>query len=211
MRFLLFVNGEADDLSFIKDLIRDDDVIIAIDAGLNHVDELNIVPDYLIGDFDSVSDSLLEKYLNCEILKYPAKKDFTDLELSIELAISKGAKEIVLLCALGKRFDHTLANLYSLIKPVEKGVKSWICDKNEDIFLINSKIELYYEKNSILSLIPVTSKVAGVTTKNLEYPLENETLYIDSSRGLSNIFTHKNAQISINLGVLAIIVNKSCF
>jgi len=209
VRFLLFANGEINDCSYIKPMILESDFVIAVDGGIKYIDKLGIKPNLLIGDFDSASSDLLEKYSNIKILEYPSKKDFTDLELAINFALEHGATEIILFGALGGRIDHTLANIYSMIKPTEKGIKAWICAENEDIFLVNSEIELSYKKGTVLSLLPVTTEVLGINTHNLEYTLINATLHIGSSRGLSNVFTNDEAKIGVVSGILAIVVSKN--
>jgi len=210
MRFLLFLNGEINDFSYINPMLLCSDFIIAVDGGLKYIDKLGIKPNLLIGDFDSATWGLLKKYSNIDTLEYPSKKDFTDLELAISFAIEQGATEIILFGALGGRIDHAMANIYSMIKPIKKGIKTWICADNEDIFLINAdaEIELFYKKGTILSLLPLTLEVLGINTLNLEYTLINAALQVGTSLGLSNIFTDEKAEISVTSGILAIIVNK---
>ena len=92
MRFLLFLNGEINDFSYINPMLLCSDFIIAVDGGLKYIDKLGIKPNLLIGDFDSATWGLLKKYSNIDTLEYPSKKDFTDLELAIEKNINADIK-----------------------------------------------------------------------------------------------------------------------
>ncbi|MBQ6555211.1 MAG: thiamine diphosphokinase, partial [Firmicutes bacterium] len=99
--------------------------VIACDGGLDHCRAHNISPDRILGDFDSVSADTFEFYKNSEKTVYPAKKDMTDLELGIRLAIELGAEEIIVTGALSStRFDHSLCNISLLLICLEKGIKA---------------------------------------------------------------------------------------
>ena len=93
--------------------LESDDVLIAADGGLRHCLDLGLQPAILIGDLDSIDEGDLAalKPSDTQILQYPTQKDFTDLELALQQALKLGADEIVIVAALGARWDQTIANL----------------------------------------------------------------------------------------------------
>src|SRR5690606_5818838 len=103
-------NGSDIDKSYIKDL--NIDYVICADGGLEKVNKLGLKPDLILGDFDSVNLSVLEKFknLNIETVRFPSEKDYTDMELAINHAVNKGFNDIILVGASGTRLDHTVAN-----------------------------------------------------------------------------------------------------
>jgi thiamine pyrophosphokinase len=57
-----------------------------------------------------------------------------------------------------------------------------------------------------VSLIPLGGDTEGITTQWLEYPLEDETLYFGSTRGISNVLLDENATVFIKKGLLLCII-----
>ena len=99
-------NGEDWNSTKIKDYCKNSDFIIAADKGLSILDQLNITPDLIIGDMDSVPEKVLGKYKNIALEKYPKEKDLTDSEISLKKAISLKPKKISLLAMTGSYFDQ---------------------------------------------------------------------------------------------------------
>ena len=209
MRIVIFAGGDAPGIELARGIIKEGDYIICLDRGLEYADKAGIVPSVILGDFDSVDREILEKYAACgiPIKDYPAKKDFTDMELGIELAIQKNANEVILLAAFGGRIDHTLGNIDNLMQLAKKGIKGAIYDEKQHLYVINEGRSFHYKKGSTISLIPLSYEVRGITTKNLLYPLNGETLIKGYSRGLSNVFTEDMAAIDFKSGMLQVIVN----
>ena len=157
MRAVIIGNGDIKDYQYIKSKINDNDFIICADGGYNHAEKMGIVPDVLIGDFDSAKN--FEKVK--DRIEYPKRKDFTDGELAVAYAVDNGYEDIVLIAMTGDRFDH--------------------------------------------SIIPIKDNAVGITTDGLEYPLNDETLYFGSSRGISNIMLADKCNITIKSGMALVI------
>lgn len=206
-RVILFANGDFSSLDFYKKLLREDDYIICADGGVNTVYPAGIVPDLLIGDFDSVEGDILEKlkFEKTEFLKYPAEKDESDLELALLKAIELKPEEIIIFAALGKRLDHIFANLMLLTLPLKSGLICSIIEEDYEIFLIDKFIKIKRGKGAYLSLFPLTPVVEAIETYGLKYSLKNENLYLGPSRGLSNEIIEEEATIKIKKGKLLII------
>jgi len=213
MRAIIFGNGEIYDYKLIGKHIQpaaDKDLIICCDGGLRHAKQLDLMPDYIVGDCDSVSQDLLFEYRDkgVEVKEFPKEKDFTDMELALELAISSGVSNIDIFGAVGNRLDHSLANAYILLKPLRKGIKAKLLNESNEVMIIDNQIELYKKIGAIVSLIPLTSEVCGVSTRGLKYPLKDETLYMGETRGISNVFLEENISIHIESGLLFVILSR---
>jgi thiamine pyrophosphokinase len=184
--------------------LQPDEILIAADGGARHCLELGLTPRFVIGDLDSLDDSHLQKLtaLGSQIVRYPARKDFTDLELAIQYALKLGATEIVIQAALGARWDQTIANL--LLPAAFTGVHVHLVDGNQEIHLVRDAEELllHGQPGDTVSLISLSPQTRGITTQNLEYPLQDETLYLGSTRGVSNVLLDKQAKIYVKEGLL---------
>ena len=185
-----------------------DDICIAADIGAINAKILGDTPDIIVGDFDSSRlENLKEEFPKAEITVVPAEKDFTDSELAIETAISKGATEIVIIGGLDGRLDHTITNIYLLERLTKNGFYVTMTDGKNRIRYIESTSTLiprsYFK---YLSLIPRTDKVKGVTVMGCKYTLENANL-TKASAGLtvSNEITGNCAFIAAKKGGLLII------
>ncbi|KAF0111185.1 MAG: thiamine pyrophosphokinase [Chloroflexi bacterium] len=203
-RAVIFANGEISDFTVIEELLKPDDDLIAVDGGLRHICKLEKNPQLLIGDFDSIESSDVERLENqgVEIRRFPIEKDETDLELALLAVARKGYREVLLVGALGGRLDHTLANLFLLLLPALSRMKVTIETGTEEIFLIRKTTVIRGDKGDVVSLIPLKGNIVGVQTKGLKYHLENETLYIEKSRGISNVMLEKQAEVTLISGCL---------
>lgn len=207
MRALIIGNGEIEDTNIIRKNLKPNDIIICCDGGTRYVFEEGIIPHYIIGDLDSSSSQIISFFetKNVEFKKFPAKKDKTDMELCLEFAISLGVVEIIIFGAIGTRFDHSLANVNILMQGINANVFTKIINEHNEIMLINDEIEIKGEKGDLISLLPLSTTVSGVTTKGLEYQLNNYTMEIGKALGISNVMIEENAKINVKEGYLIII------
>lgn len=187
--------------------------IIAVDKGLEKLSKLNITPTHVVGDFDSISKEILEQYQNNKQIifhKYNPEKDNTDTDIAMKLAIGLKSDTITILGALGKRMDHSLANIHILKYALDAKIPCQIVDNYNRIYLIGDKHTLYKNKTygKYISLIPLTSRVEGITLKGFKYPLTNYSMPIGLSLGISNEIIEKVASIEIRKGVLIVIESK---
>lgn len=210
MRALIIGNGEINDTYIIKKNIQKDDIIICCDGGVRYAFEEGISPNYIIGDLDSAPNHIISFFENKNICfkKFPTKKDNTDMELCLQFAISLGVSEIIIFGAIGTRFDHSLANVNILKICVDANVFAKIINENNEIMLINNSIKIYGQKGDLVSLIPLSTTVFGVTTKNLLYPLNNYNMEIGKALGVSNEMLENYAEINIENGYLLVIKSK---
>lgn len=207
MRAIIIANGSIENTKIISENMRTEDIIICCDGGTRYAYKENIIPEYIIGDLDSSDKNIIEFYKNknVEFKKFPTKKDNTDMELCIDFAISLKVSEILIFGALGTRFDHSLANVNVLIHALEKNVSAKIIDEYNEIEVINKKTEVCGKQGDLVSLIPISSEVLGVSTIGLEYPLNNFTMKIGSALGVSNVMLAERATIDLESGYLSLI------
>lgn len=209
----LIVTGGRININFLKAHLETNkyDIIIAVDKGLESLDALEIEPNYLIGDFDSINKDILEKYekTKIQIIRLNPEKDLTDTHSAINLAIEKEAKNITIIGAIGTRLDHTIANIHTLKIAIDKKINIKIINETNEITLINHETKIKNTKTyKYISLIPLTTTVEGVTLRGFKYPLENRTLYIGDSLGISNEQIEETAEIQLKKGILILIKSK---
>jgi len=213
MKESLIVSGGNVDKNNIAKLIEENSFtyIIAVDKGVEILDALGVIPDNIIGDFDSVNIEILKKYedMNIAIHKLETEKDYTDTHMALKLAIELGSSEITIAGAIGSRIDHTLSNIHLLDEANSKNVQCKIVDEKNEIMVIDKNIMIEKdEKYKYISLIPLTDEVEGVTLEGFKYGLENRTLKIGESIGISNEQVSDIAQIKIEKGKLIVIKSK---
>jgi thiamine pyrophosphokinase len=213
LRAIIFANGILRDPELIKGKIQPGDLVIAADGGLIFCDQLGILPDVLIGDFDSLSAERVEALAGSGVLliRFPANKNFTDLELALQHARSRGIENILVFSALGARWDQTLANLLLPAASSLQGASITLLDEAHEIHLIDSRqgrteLEVVGQPGDIVSLIPIGGDATRVITEGLEYPLKDEELSFGSTRGISNVMLVEKARITLGAGLLVCVV-----
>ena len=207
MRAIIFANGEYRD-PLRPPVFLDDVLVIAADGGSRHCQTLKVTPNILIGDLDSTDPDLVASWeeTGVEVIRHPADKDQTDLELALLLAQERGAKEAWVYGAVGGRLDMTFGNLTLLAHPLLKIPTTLICG-NEEVHLLRpgDSLELDGEPGETLSLLPLQPGGSRVSTQGLQYPLDNEKLEFGLTRGISNRLTYPKAKINLETGLMAVI------
>ncbi len=206
-RIIIFANGELPDLNKARVLLRDDDYVICADGGTRHALALNLKPNLIIGDMDSAEKAQLQKLQEdgIEIELYPRGKNETDLELARNRAIELKPKEILISAALGGRLDQILGNLSLLTDPRLSTFEVRLDDGIEEIFICRNQVQVQGRRGDLVSLIPWQGAVSNIQTVSLKWPLNNETLYPNKTRGISNEMLDDTASISIGSGLLLIV------
>lgn len=206
MRAVIFAGGEISDREAARRALRPEDWIVAADGGSAHCLALGLTPSALIGDLDSADPGLSSTWREAgvEVIPHPANKDQTDLELALLLAVDRGADEILALGVMGGRWDHSIANLLLAAHPALRGVSLTLSDGRQQARLLETEGNLQGMPGDIVSLIPIGGDAAGITTTGLAYPLQNGTLTLGSSRGISNVLTGPQASVSLRQGLLLV-------
>lgn len=203
-RALIFANGELPGLERIQSFIQPGDFLVAADGGSRYLRELDLLPDLLIGDLDSVDADYLKNLSGSStiIKKYPVDKDETDLELALSHALDANYSTIRILGALGGRIDHTLGNLSLLLRADLSGCDVRLLDGQQEVMLIRDCVAITGEPGELVSLVPWGVPATGVSTTGLQYALTNETLCPHEARGISNVMEDHAAEVSLKEGLL---------
>jgi len=158
----------------------------------------------VVGDLDSISPALHAEWQDADVefFQFPPDKDETDLELALLEAVKRGADQIVILGALGRRVDHELGNLLLLAHPSLAQIDVRIVVGQQEIVLVRDRAEWNGRPGDLLSLLPIGGDAYGVVSRGLEYPLCDEVLRFGPARGVSNVFTVSKPSVCLKEGLL---------
>jgi thiamine pyrophosphokinase len=182
---LIIANGASCSEELMGQLLEWSPIVIALDSAIDRVLDLNIKVDVLLGDFDRGFDPeyYREKQFPLEIIHTP-NQDKTDLEKAFDYLIERKIPAVNVIWATGKRADHTITNITSIVQ-YRENLKIVLLDDHSKIFLLPKRFEKWYTANTPISLIPI-GNVVGIHSENLHYPLKNDTLTIGYKTGSSN-------------------------
>lgn len=182
---LIIANGAECSRELLGQLLEWSPIVIVLDSAMDRVLDLNIKVDVLLGDFDRGFDPeyYKEKQFPIEIVRSP-NQDKTDLEKAFDYLIERKIPAVNVVWATGKRADHTITNITSIVQ-YRDNLKIVMLDDHSKIFLLPKRFEKWYTANTPISLIPI-GNVLGIHSQNLFYPLKNDTLTIGYRTGSSN-------------------------
>ena len=203
----IFLGGEPFNKPFLEERIKKLDYIIAADSGCDMLLSFGRFPDLFLGDMDSVTEETLDRcrLQNVEILNYPAAKDFTDGEMALSEAATRGYTNLEIYAAYGDRFDHTMANIFTAVSYAQKGMQIKFINKDFTAYLSNGELTVNGEKGDLISILPLSEKVSGVMLEGFLYALNKEELRFTSARGVSNIMETATGHIKHESGILLVI------
>ncbi len=202
MKITILLNGDLE-----QDLkIGKFDSLICADGGAEHARALGIIPDYIIGDFDSISANTLEYFgkQGVEIREAP-DQDHTDFQKALELAVELGATEISVYGAIGAELDHSLGNLLCLSE-VARDIEIVLKSKEYEIYRVCDKLSLDLKPQTIVSVIALT-KVRGLSYEGLKWKVKDRELR-QNWLGLRNKSTGA-ITISLDAGQVLVIIAKN--
>lgn len=199
---LIFCAAEFDELA---EPIGAADFVLAADGGLRHLSKLNITPQGIIGDFDSLG------FIPEGAQVFPVEKDDTDAMLAARKGLELGFRDFLFYGSLdGPRLDHTIANFQTLQFLADRGAKAYLVGKDYLVTVVkNETISFSAEAEGILSLFCLGPDARGVTLEGLHYPLIDGTLTSGFPLGVSNHFTGKEAAVTVKDGSLLAMWDRS--
>lgn len=202
MHALIVSGGTPPTKKLLETEINIADIVIGADSGGHTIIGYGLTPDIVLGDLDSFH------YTNHKGIKTLriVEQETNDLEKALAYALEQGATHCVVLGTLGKRIDHTFKNLSVLMQFHSKFKSLVFRDEYGDTFLIESPYTLDVKVGTILSFIPLSGKITGITTTGVEYPLTNETLEIGVRDGTSNTATEPTVHVKFDGGNMALFV-----
>lgn len=218
---IVIISGGTLEEEFASALVkaRETIVIIGVDGGLQFCYDHQLVPDYIVGDFDTIAADVLEVFKakkQVVVKQYNPCKDVTDTQAAVSLAIEcitkTGNKEscIYLLGGLGSRLDHTLANIGCLQEALAFQVPMKLINRNNCMYLYNQdfiieKKKLCYQE--YISLIALET-VHDLSIQGLKYETDHLTLPVFSGHGVSNELLGESARITFSSGTLLVIESR---
>jgi thiamine pyrophosphokinase len=203
----IVTGGTAPSEKLLRNYLDKVDFIIAADRGSECLYNYGIVPDLLLGDFDSVKKEILDnvKLQIKEVLEFPPEKDYTDTEIAIIEAIKRGAKKIYLFGAIGSRMDHTLGNIGLILTTKKRGATLEIIDDNNRLYLGENKMKLFGEYGENISFHALCDKVKNFKISGAKYNLETYDISLLDPRAICNEFVDTPIEISYEEGELLIL------
>ncbi len=187
--------------------LTDDDLVIAADGGFDYLEELGLRADYVLGDFDSVESS----HLPSDCMRYPRKKDDTDLMLAARLGLERGYTEFVIYGGLGGRLDHTIGNIQVLIFLSQNGAVGTLVGDTCYLRVITDGVITFgkdlpeNQAGNLCSVFSLSDVSVNVSIQGFEYEVEGTTLTNSFPLGISNEFTGRKGIINVQKGTLAVL------
>ena len=204
----------AGDLTLSEIQKQEHDLVIAVDGGFSYCKILEIEPDIIIGDFDSIGQEehniiiQLKKDNPENIIQLSVEKDDTDMLAAIRYGVDKGYRTFQIYAGMGGRLEHTIANIQCLLYLKNQGATGYLMDGNGMIFVIkNEKISFQKSMEGYLSLFSMNHEAKGVTIQGMKYPLQDDTITNDYPIGISNEFIGQEGSVQVENGVLVGIIN----
>ncbi len=201
MQTLIFLNGKIPGRRLINKITEKKNYIIAADGGANALKKIGIIPDIIIGDFDSVSKATLNYFASKKVVcKRISEQETTDFEKSLKFCVENKLNEIMVLGGSSMRPDHTLNN-YSVMKRYYKKLNIRMLTDEYEIFFIRKRINFRYRINSPVSLLALP-KAERISTRGLKYGLTNSDLEFGIKEGALNESVSSRISISFGSGSL---------
>lgn len=201
----VIIGGGETTTEFILENLKNDDFVICADSGYDYLVDTNIVPNLIIGDFDSIKN----KSLSVDTITLPVEKDITDTQAAFEKGKAKGYSDFLLLGGTGGRFEHTFANIAVMASATCKGIGFEIIDEKHHFYCVhNSSISIKKGNNEQVSVFAFGCVAKGVSEKGMYYSLDNAELSPFDHIGISNHIVDDFGTISVENGTLIIIKTK---
>lgn len=196
---LVILNSTLPHKSKYDNYLKQAELIFCADGGANRALEVDIEPDYVIGDLDSVSNQTKEKLPQDRFIHQPSQYA-TDLEKTLQFALDKKVTSIRVLGITGNRLDHQICNL-NILEKFSNRLEIITIDNYGIGCFVQDKFTFSGEIGQYVSIIAFR-KARGVTSKGLKYPLKNATMEWAINDGLSNEIKNNPVEILVGQGAL---------
>lgn len=211
----VLISGGDIDSDFALDFLKKHpaDCLIAIDRGLEFCYSHKMMPDYILGDFDSISSDIIGFYRKNDrsvIQEFNPQKDFTDTQTGVELACRLKSDHIWILGATGGRLDHFWGNVQTLGLCARQNIPAVILDAQNYITLLSGRTVLRKEQQfgKYISFFPFGEKVEHFTLKGFAYPLSDDTIENVGALTVSNEIVDETAVVSFEEGMVIMMMTR---
>ena len=192
---------------------QEGDYVIAVDGGLSYCSVLDLEPDLIIGDFDSVNEQekqaveALRAQIPDRVIVLKPEKDDTDMLAALKLGLEKGFRSFRIYGGTGGRLEHTIANIQCLLFLKNQGAQGYLCDGSSMIFVMkDEEVRFQPSMEGYLSLFSLGKEARGVSIRGMKYPLDKYTIKNDFPIGISNEFIGEQGILSVAEGELVGII-----
>ena len=203
MKRCVIVGGaDIHNYGFIRNKLCADDYVVFCDSGLKHLEQLQIKPNLIVGDFDSHENP----HLDAETIVLPCEKDDTDTVYAVKEALSRGFDDFLLIGVVGARLDHTLGNVSILLYLDSLGKKGYIIDDYSEMEVVSDEPVSICDQYAFFSLLNITGCAKGITVTGAKYPLDGGDISCEYQYGVSNeVLPGEKAIVSVKCGKLLLI------
>lgn len=199
----LIVSGG--DFCALPEELRAPAYVIACDRGYEHAARLGLMPDLIVGDFDSAPPP----ETGAPVDRLPTRKDDTDTMFAARRALDAGYRDVAVCCAFGGRLDHTLANLQTAAWLVARGARVRLSGAGAEALAFTGGTERFPRRRGrSLSVFALSDMCGGVTIRGTKFDCENETLTSAFPLGVSNVWTADTAEVTVKSGILLVMQSK---
>ena len=207
----VIVSGGMIDEEVAKQVLNDDEdiCIIAADKGVEFLYKNNIMPQYIVGDFDSIEKDIIDYYRNeteVPIREYNPVKDASDTEIAMRLGMTLGSRKMTILGATGGRIDHLWANIQSLVIACKAGVDACIIDAQNKIYVTDKSVTIKKADayGQYLSVFAMSGEIYDFSISGTKWELDHHDLKPYDSLTVSNRFEKDEVKIEFPEGILVI-------
>ncbi|MBP3735825.1 MAG: thiamine diphosphokinase [Lachnospiraceae bacterium] len=189
------------------------DLLIAVDGGLKYLEQMGILPDHILGDFDSLEERYMriikayERERRESVTRLPVRKDDTDSHAAVKLGLSRGYKRFYIYGGLGGRLDMTLANIQTLRFIKDHGGKGYLLGDRQMVMVLRDETIHFHESfTGQFSIFAMDERVEGVTIEGMKYELKDGILESSYPLGVSNEKeAGKRATITVGKGTALVV------
>lgn len=186
----------------IRTYLREDDFFICCDSGLKHQKGLGILPNLIVGDFDSHENPCLD----IETIVLPREKDDTDTAFAVKEALKRGFQDFLLVGIIGGRLDHTLGNVSLLLMLDAQGKSAKALDDYSEMEIVSDMPAYIEDRYPYFSLLNISGLAQGITIRNAKFPLNDAAITCEYQYGISNeILPGMTAEVTVKNGRLLLL------
>ena len=201
-RCVIVGGADINNYAFIREKLCADDYVIFCDSGLKHLENLQVQPSLIVGDFDSHENP----HLDVETIVLPCEKDDTDTVYAVKEALKRGYDNFLLIGVVGARLDHTLGNVSILLYLDSLGKKGCIIDDYSEMEIVSNEPVSVCDDYSFFSLLNISGCAKGITITGAKYPLVDGEISCEYQYGVSNeVLPGQVAVVSVKEGKLLLI------
>lgn len=186
----------------IRAYLREDDFLICCDSGLKHREGLGILPNLIVGDFDSHENP----HLDVETIVLPREKDDTDTVFAVKEALKRGFQEFLLVGVMGGRLDHTLGNVSLLLMLDSQGKKAVALDDYSEMEIVSDRPAYIEDRYPYFSLLNISGLAQGITIRNAKFPLTDGEITCEYQYAISNeVLPGQTTEVTVKSGRLLLV------